>query len=389
LTVPRTHEHVNKECAVMLSLSAAGCAARRQRLIAAADVDLIVITNPQHLMYFSGLFTSALSLSAYGPVYLLIESASGRSTLIAHNFIAGAARAAHVDQVEEWRWYDAATDSGVDPYRAGVTQLNAQLAAYAGKRVGFEQGWLPHGAHLTAAVDLSTAIFQMRRHKDADELLLIRDAIRVAEAGHRAVRAMIAPGVTELDVYNAAHHAMVTEAGHAVLLLGDFAGGARVAGGGGVATPLVLQPGDAMIVDMFPIVNGYRADFTCTLAVDAQPRPGQLALDAALHEALAAGEAMLKPGVRAAAVYGAVRGVLAAHGVAAGFGHHAGHGLGLGHPEAPFFVPNSEETVQVGDVVTLEPGTYSAEGGARIEHNYLITTTGAERLTTHNTRLRT
>jgi Xaa-Pro aminopeptidase len=76
-------------------------------------------------------------------------------------------------------------------------------------------------------------------------------------------------------------------------------------------------------------------------------------------------------------------------GVAEHFPHHAGHGLGLSHPEAPYFVRRATETLVAGDVVTLEPGLYvSGVGGIRIEHNYLVTATGYERLSDHVIALR-
>ena len=66
------------------------------------------------------------------------------------------------------------------------------------------------------------------------------------------------------------------------------------------------------------------------------------------------------------------------------FPHHAGHGLGLTHPEAPFIVRHANESLLAGDVVTLEPGLYvEGVGGIRIEHNYLITDSGYERLSNH------
>jgi Xaa-Pro aminopeptidase len=136
---------------------------------------------------------------------------------------------------------------------------------------------------------------------------------------------------------------------------------------------------------VFPLVNGYRADFTATLAVDRQLTDVQRALEAALHDALQAGESMLRPGRYARDVYQAVYDRLAQHGFAEGFNHHAGHGLGLGHPDAPYFVPQSNEVLIAGDVVTLEPGSYGPGFGARIEHNYLITEEGWERLSQHST----
>jgi Xaa-Pro aminopeptidase len=86
-------------------------------------------------------------------------------------------------------------------------------------------------------------------------------------------------------------------------------------------------------------------------------------------------------------VYGAVRGVFEKAGVADAFPHHAGHGLGVMHPEAPFIVRRSDETLLAGDVVTLEPGLYVPGGGLRIEHNYLIEETGYERLSNHTIAL--
>ena len=45
--------------------------------------------------------------------------------------------------------------------------------------------------------------------------------------------------------------------------------------------------------------------------------------------------------------------------------------------------------VRAGDVVTLEPGLYiTGVGGLRIEHNYLVTATGYERLSNHVIALR-
>ena len=70
------------------------------------------------------------------------------------------------------------------------------------------------------------------------------------------------------------------------------------------------------------------------------------------------------------------------------FCSHSGHGLGLGHPEPPYFVPESDDTLEVGDVVALEPGLYiEGVGGMRFERNYLITADGFETLSRHEIRI--
>jgi len=78
----------------------------------------------------------------------------------------------------------------------------------------------------------------------------------------------------------------------------------------------------------------------------------------------------------------AVRGHFAANGLVGHFPSHSGLGLGLGHPEPPYLVPESIETLQAHDVVALEPGLYlPGVGGMRFERNYLTTDCGHETLT--------
>src|SRR5207245_2401624 len=100
------------------------------------------------------------------------------------------------------------------------------------------------------------------------------------------------------------------------------------------------------------------------------------------------GEKELRARASCLTVYQAVRSVFEKEGVAEYFPHHAGHGLGLTHPEAPFFVRQANEMLLAGDVVTLEPGLYiPGIGGIRIEHDYLITDQGFERLSQHTIAL--
>ena len=72
---------------------------------------------------------------------------------------------------------------------------------------------------------------------------------------------------------------------------------------------------------------------------------------------MTAGEAALRANSPCQTVYDAVRGAFASAGLADHFPHHAGHGLGLTHPEAPFIVRHSSESLLDGDVVTWNPGS--------------------------------
>ena len=65
------------------------------------------------------------------------------------------------------------------------------------------------------------------------------------------------------------------------------------------------------------------------------------------------------------------------------FPHHLGHGFGLYPHETPHLNPNWNDTFEVGDVFTAEPGLYFEKlaAGIRLEQNYRVTETGIERLT--------
>ena len=64
----------------------------------------------------------------------------------------------------------------------------------------------------------------------------------------------------------------------------------------------------------------------------------------------------------------AARDVVEATQFAGQFGHGLGHGVGLEVHEAPALRPESEDVLEAGNVVTVEPGIYlDGEGGIRIE----------------------
>lgn len=366
-------------------LTRQGCLGRQQRLREAVQADWIVITAPWHIHYLANFYVTPNGLNLASTSFLVLTR-DGGTRLFVDNWNAEAAASAVVDDVVVYTWYDM-RGPGRNRHRGVMLDLIEALSRDRPRDVAVEPTHLPFGVAQRlldlgcAVTDVTPALRRMRLQKDPDELDEIRRVIRVAEAGHAAAREAVRPGVTELDVYTAVASAAVKAAGEVVTILGDFASGGR---SGGPPTERTLEPGDLMIVDFFPVLNGYRADITNTYAV-SEPTDAQRRYMDLLLKAKAAGEALLRPGVTGCEVYAAVRSVFEKAGVAHLFPHHAGHALGLMHPESPFFVPESQEPLRERQVVTLEPGLYGPEvGGMRIEDNYLITATGFERLSNHS-----
>lgn len=232
-------------------------------------------------------------------------------------------------------------------------------------------------------VDMSRELTLLRRPKDPDELSVIRLNVAICEAAYEAAQDVIRPGITELDVFGAIRSAAEEVGGTAVPLGGDFAAGPGAGERGGPPTRRVLEEGDSFVIDIWPSLGGYWADMARTYSVGKASHDLKMAIELT-NQALDVGASMLAPGVRAADVDHAMRGFLEEHRALGGGNYFnlSGHGLGLAPHEAPWILSDSEDTIEVGDVVTLEPGLYgeSLRGGVRTEDNYLVLENGIENL---------
>ena len=378
-----------------------GCLTRRARLWNAvpSNVEWLLIADPRHVKYLANYWIPPFSFSGGERALLLLER-DGKATLLGDNFALKSSMCeAFVDAEVVEKWYDhqhSVTNRDHILFRA-VSQIASKLKGRIG---AVESEWLPVGA-LDAIGDgdirlsnisLGTELRTLRRSKEPDEIALLEECMRATDVGQAWARANIKPGMTELDVYRGVQSASLEAAGRVGLIYGDF----RVTNGtspkaGGLPTQHKLQDGELFILDYSMVLEGYRSDFTNVIAVGT-PSAEQCEVFAVCQRAMAAAEKTLKAGARAADVFAAASAqYVPSSFVARGYDHlthHAGHGIGLAHPEAPILVPQSEDVLVAGDVLTLEPGLYvEGVGGVRIEHNYLITETGYRRLSNHTIAL--
>lgn len=344
--------------------------------MAAAGVDVLLVSHPVHVHYLTGVDASA-GMLLVGPDRLSIVA----DARYLDRFAEAAANRADVDvvPVPVGESYEGTVAAAVR--RGGIATLGIEADHLTVGRLGAIERALGGTA---CTVHASSGILeQIRAVKDAWELS------RLLEAGRRlaGVAACILPdvtaGQTERDV------AWRVE----VALRG--AGFARpafetiVASGPNAARPhhragaREIAQGDVVIVDFGGVLDGYSVDMSRTVPV-GDISAEQHAWLAAVADAQAAAVRAAGPGVLPSAVDGAARAALASHGLAEAFVHSTGHGLGLEVHERPTIGPRGDDhgPLVPGMVLTIEPGVYLAgRGGVRIEDDFVVTSTGVECLT--------
>ena len=231
---------------------------------------------------------------------------------------------------------------------------------------------LASGAELVAVEGL---VERLRRVKDEAELAAIAEAARLADAAYVWALERGLEGRTEREVARATE-ARIRELG------GEPSFPAIVAAGANGALPHAepsdrpIAGGDLVVFDMGAIVDGYCSDCTRTFAV------GEVGSEEAeVYELVRSAQADALEGVRdgigGAELDEVARTTIREAGYGELFGHGLGHGVGLEVHEAPRLSTQSEDTLQTGDVVTVEPGIYlPGRFGVRIEDLVTVTEDG-------------
>jgi Xaa-Pro aminopeptidase len=249
-------------------------------------------------------------------------------------------------------------------------------------------------------VPMSGTIEAQRAIKDASEIDMIRAAVRIAERAFRMFTATVRETDSEKEMVDAMEGFVRRAGGRWTAFPPIIAVGERGALPHAPPGNKRLEEGSQLLVDWGADLL-YKSDLTRTLrnppgtTHTREKRDKQLQYDfAEIYEAVlqaqTAAMKAVKPGVNAKDVDAAARCVFASTRLKKHpemkledyFTHGLGHGIGLEIHEAPRVRANSDDVLESGMVITLEPGIYIPEwGGVRIEDDFLITPDGAILLT--------
>ncbi len=225
------------------------------------------------------------------------------------------------------------------------------------------------------------AIDSLRRIKSLEEKQKILAAQAIAEKAFDRILGFIKEGVTEREIALELDFYMLKNGAECVSFETIAVSGKNSSMPHGVPSDKKIERGDFITMDFGAVVDGYHSDMTRTVAV------GEVSSkQAQVYETVLAAQkkslASLKAGVSCFDADAAARDIIKNAGCGAFFGHGTGHGVGIEIHEQPRLSPKSREILQIGDVVTVEPGIYlPGEFGVRIEDMALITENGFENLT--------
>lgn len=275
---------------------------------------------------------------------------------------------------------------------ADLVQLLADALGDSG-RVGFESAHTSYqryellGANVSGELVPTVGLIEAgRRVKNAAEVARIARACAIADEALACVAPTIVPGVTEVHVRNELERIMrdLGAAGPSYETI--------VATGPVNAplphhrpTPTPIEAGHTVVIDVGALVDGYHSDMTRSFVV-GEPTALQAEVYEVVLAAQRAGVAAVRPGLSTRDLDATCRAPITAAGFGPWFSHGTGHGVGLLIHEDPFVnsagAPSPHGDLQVGDVVTVEPGVYRGDfGGVRIEDLVEVTSNGCRVLT--------
>lgn len=350
------------------------------RAIMAQDgVDVAVLTSMHNIAYYSGFL-----YCSFGRPYALVVTQSDDVTISAGIDAGQPWRRCHGDNITYSDWKR-------DNYWRAIRSVAGEGAV-----VGIEAD------HLTllqsskldgflkpkSRVDIAPTTMLQRMHKSGPEISLIRAGARVADIGGFAIRDAIRAGVREIDVAMAGRDAMEAEIARAFpnAEYRDtwvwFQSGLNTDGAHNPVTGRVLERGDILSLNTFPMISGYYTALERTLFVD-EVDDASLAIWQANVGAHELGISLIKPGMSCAQITAKVNDYFAERDLlqyrSFGYGHSFGVLSHFYGREAGLELREDVDTVlEPGMVISMEPmltipNGHAGAGGYR-EHDIMIVT---------------
>lgn len=226
-------------------------------------------------------------------------------------------------------------------------------------------------------VGVNGLIESLRAVKDAEEIALMREALKIHKQAHQYLKRVIKPGITEREILLKLE-GFVRSRGVTFSFDSIIASGVNSCFPHAKVTDRKIGLNDIVLVDMGIDYKGYKSDLTRMFFLGRIPQPIREIHDY-VREAQQSAIKQIQAGVSTRDIDKIARDYFIEKGIGDNFLHSLGHGVGMEVHELPRLSPLSQSFLQPGMVVTVEPGIYlSNKFGIRLEEMILITPKGCE-----------
>jgi Xaa-Pro aminopeptidase len=319
--------------------------ARAQEAMAEEGYDVLVITNRENVIYFTGV-TQIECLAVLIPregeacavaLWLdadYVQEHSGLPTR-AYYFPRQSLGSTMTSCIKTF---------GLHPPRIGFERYFVDFAVYEALRGAFSE------TNFRGAGEL---FYRLRAVKEPEELASIQKAAAAVCDGMDAAMKAVRAGVTELDVLAAAEHAMLQAGSWGSPFRPQVVSGDRALLAHPTASDKVIQSGEAVVMDLGATCEGYCAKMVRTAAVGDIPA-AQREVYSLLVRALEQAEKALRPGVTSGEVDAAAREVVEKAGYGDSYLESVGYGMGLRQSEFyPIIGRGRNEVIEADMVIGL------------------------------------
>ena len=333
-----------------------------------AKIDALLVTSPANWYYLTGFTGESGALLVSGKGTTLITD--GRFMVQGRAEMSGVRvlqqKGSLFESVGQFLKDSRFRRIGFDPTQVTVGQLSS-LRKATGARVRWVQA--------------ASKVESLRMRKDAPELAQMRGAAILAGEVVQSAIGLLKPGIRELELGAEIEYQMRKRGASGPAFETIVAFGERAALPHARPTAKRLRKNELVVLDLGVILGHYCSDITRTVYVGRAPKRVRLWYKAVL-EAQTAAIAAVKSGAVCGDVDAAARQVLAGYHLDHLFVHSTGHGLGLEVHEDPRVARGQKRRLGPGNVITIEPGVYSAGlGGIRIEDDVAVHASRTEVLT--------
>lgn len=332
-----------------------------------AEADAILVTHKKNQYYLTGFeFEDGLVLVTREKSYLLTDF---RYIEAAREETDRAFEVMTMPRDRKAMFHELLTTNHVQTIAFEESHLSySSVGSYQRLLEGFEM--IPSGNILE----------QMRIHKDEDEIEKIIKAQRIAEAAFDHILGYITPERTENDVALELEFFMRSHGAKSVSFDTIAVSGTNSSRPHGVPRPVKLESG-FLTMDFGALYQGYCSDMTRTVVVGKCTDEMKKVYNTVLEAQLAALDAYAV-GKTGRELDEIARKIIYAAGYEGCFGHGLGHGVGMDIHEAPSVSTGGTVPMEVGHVVTCEPGIYlEGKFGVRIEDMVIFTKDGPMNIT--------